>query len=684
MPEKITKILVANRGEIACRIIRTCQKMGIETVAVCSTADRYARHTALADAFECVGGPAPAESYLNAEAILAAARQHGADAIHPGYGFLAENADFAQACADQGLIFIGAPVAAMRLMASKSAAKETMEAAGVACVPGYHGDNQNPDFLRQQAEKIGWPVLIKASAGGGGKGMKIVPDATHFDEALNAAKSEARKAFGDDRVILEKFITHPRHIEVQVFSDRLGNHRHLFERDCSAQRRYQKIIEEAPAAGLAEDTRQAMLQAAVRAAQAVDYEGAGTVEFILDQNQQFYFLEMNTRLQVEHRVTELITGTDLVAWQILVAEGRPLPVSQDNLAPKGHAIEARIYAEDAGNDFLPSVGLLDRLRFPAEEDGRVVVDTGVRQSDRISIHYDPMIAKLVVWAENRADAIDAMNNALRDTLVSGVKSNLASLATLINHPRFRDNCLYTNAIDQGMLDKNDDGATSLPRFLAAIVDWQLHHKRERAGQRGKPEQATPVPWQSFGPDWQRLLLRQGNECIEAEWRIADETLTLRPVARGTGGVPDEAHASSETGTFPTVRFAWPLPWSFRVHETPEAFHVIVGHQRRVFEKKRHDTGQVSEGNEWQVLAPMPGQVLNILVAPGEAVSKGQTVAVMEAMKMELSLKAPRDACVESVHHAVGDLLQAGDPVLSFVDDKAEQGDKNPSTQRDLT
>ena len=684
MPDKINRILIANRGEIACRIIRTCQQLGIETVAVCSTVDRYARHTRLADAFECVGGPAPADSYLNADAIVQAARKHKADAIHPGYGFLAENADFAQACIDAGLIFIGAPVAAMRLMASKSAAKQAMEAAGVACVPGYHGDNQDAAFLRQQAEKIGWPVLIKASAGGGGKGMKIVSDAAHFDEALNAARSEARKAFGDDRVILEKFITHPRHIEVQVFSDRQGNHLHLFERDCSAQRRYQKIIEEAPAAGLAADTRQAMLEAAVRAAGAVGYEGAGTVEFILDRDQRFYFLEMNTRLQVEHRVTELITGADLVGWQIRVAEGQPLPVTQDDVHARGHAIEARIYAEDAENDFLPSVGGLDRLHFPAETPGRVLVDTGVRQSDRISIHYDPMIAKLVVWGEDREQAIDAMNEALCQTLISGVKTNLASLATLINHPQFRDNCLYTNAIDQGLLDEHPDNPESLPRFLAAIIHWQLHHDTERTGQGEQPEQPTPVPWQPFGPDWQRLSLRQGDERIDVEWQIADETLTLRPVTRGTGNALSDAPALRETEIFPPIRFPWPLPWSAQVHETPEAYHVILGHQRCVLEKIRHYSGPAAEGNEGQVVAPMPGQILNILVAPGEPVKKDQTVAVMEAMKMELSLKAPRDACVETVHHSAGDLLQAGDVVLSFAAGDAENGDGASSTDEAST
>ncbi len=663
MPRTISKILIANRGEIACRIIRTCQRLGIDTVAVYSSVDRYARHVALADAAECIGPPAPEKSYLNSDAILAAAKKHAVDAIHPGYGFLAENADFAQACADDGLIFIGAPVAAMRLMASKSAAKNTLQAAGVPVVPGYHGDNQGSDVLFREAEKIGWPVLIKAVAGGGGKGMKVVHNADEFHEALASAKNEARKAFGDDRVILEKFITRPRHLEVQIFSDQHGQHVHLFERDCSAQRRYQKIIEEAPAAGLPAKTREAMLQAALKVAKAVDYAGAGTVEFILDADNRFYFLEMNTRLQVEHRVTELITGTDLVAWQIQVAEGRPLPLSQDAIACCGHAIEARVYAEDPDNDFLPSVGVLDRVQFPPHQSGRLLVDSGVRQADRISVYYDPMIAKLVVWGETRENAIAAMNQALAETLISGVKTNLASLGEVLNNPLFLDNCLYTNAIDQGVLDGDTMDEMPLPHFMAAIIAHQLHAFDDSA----MASEAAPIAWALFGPDWRPLTLRHQDRLLQIAYRIANETLFIRSLAQTILSEDGQAEPLTDL----TGRFSWPLDWDFKVHEAPEAYHVIIGHHRQVFEKQRHDSVAQADGDARLVLAPMPGELLQVFVKPGEKVEQGQTLAVMEAMKMELSLKAPRSACIDTVHHRPGDILQAGDVIFTLKPDESD-------------
>ncbi len=673
MPSAIKKLLIANRGEIACRIIRTCQQMGIETIAVCSEADRFARHTQLADAVECLGGAAPAESYLNAEAILAAAGKHGADAIHPGYGFLAENADFAEACARQGLIFVGAPVAAMRLMASKAAAKQTMEAAGVPCIPGYHGDNQDTEYLLCQAEKIGWPVLIKATAGGGGKGMKIVRSGDEFPAALESARSEARKAFGDDRVILEKFITRPRHLEVQVFSDSHGHHLHLFERDCSAQRRYQKIIEEAPAAGLAEDTRQAMHAAAIKAAAAVDYQGAGTVEFILDEDQHFYFLEMNTRLQVEHRVTEMITGTDLVAWQIRVAEGHPLPLTQEQLKPRGHSIEARLYAEDAENGFLPSVGVLERLRFPPEQPAQRIVDTGVRPSDRISIHYDPMIAKLVVWGANRREAIQRMTDALRETLVSGVKTNLGSLLQLVNHPLFVSNQLFTTAIDQGLLDETDPEAAPLTEFLAALIAYLLQKNAALAEEGGEAAPTPLLNWTNAAEassDFYRLVLLQGEKPLQAFFRVADETLFLAIPEKADDNPPEP-----ESGQW--HRFPWPLVEEYLVRETPTAYVVTIGSQQRLFGKPRYDQTETAASQQ-TVQAPMPGQVLQRKVAAGERVQKDQTLAVMEAMKMELSLKAPRDAVVAEWLCAEGDLVQAGDTLLRFTDeDMAEETAEDP-------
>ncbi|HLR78368.1 MAG TPA: biotin carboxylase N-terminal domain-containing protein, partial [Burkholderiaceae bacterium] len=418
-----TTILIANRGEIACRIAATARQMGIRTVAVYSDADANARHVAACDVAVRIGGPEPRDSYLRGDVILDVARQTGAQAIHPGYGFLAENEQFARACADAGIVFIGPPATAIAAMGSKSAAKALMEEAGVPLVPGYHGENQDPDFLQTQADNIGYPLLIKASAGGGGKGMRIVESAADFEDALLSCQREAASSFGDDTVLLERYLQKPRHIEIQVFADTHGNVVHLFERDCSVQRRHQKVIEEAPAPGMTTERRQAMGEAAIAAARAVNYVGAGTVEFITEPDGRFYFMEMNTRLQVEHPVTEMITGHDLVKWQLLVAAGQPLPVTQDDLTLGGHAIEARIYAENPDNNFLPSIGRLDVLSFPdhvAFVDGDIRIDGGVQQGDTISPYYDPMIAKLIVRGDNRDQARARMMQALEQIVSVGV------------------------------------------------------------------------------------------------------------------------------------------------------------------------------------------------------------------------------------------------------------------------
>ena len=482
------RLLIANRGEIACRVIRTARRLGIRCIAVCSDADESALHVAMADeAFRI--GPAPArESYLDIEAILGAAERGRADAIHPGYGFLSENAEFSEACAARGIVFVGPPAEAIRAMGSKSEAKRLMEAAGVPLVPGYHGADQAPERLAREAEAIGWPVLLKASAGGGGRGMRAVERAEDFDAALAGAKREAGAAFGDDAMLIERYVTEPRHVEVQVFADRHGNFVHLFERDCSAQRRHQKVIEEAPAPGVEGDLRAAMCEAAIAAARAIGYEGAGTVEFLLDPGGEFWFMEMNTRLQVEHPVTELVTGTDLVEWQLRVASGEPLPLAQEEVSIRGHAIEARLYAEDPARGFLPSTGNLVHLRLPESEaasgvetgvdrllpgaDG-IRVDTGVRAGDTVSMHYDPMIAKVIAWGPDREAAADRLSAALAATEVVGLTANAEFLRSLVDHPRFRAADIHTRFIEERLEDFTPADAVPPTDDDLAIAAWAV-------------------------------------------------------------------------------------------------------------------------------------------------------------------------------------------------------------------
>ncbi|MCY4601312.1 MAG: acetyl/propionyl/methylcrotonyl-CoA carboxylase subunit alpha [Acidobacteria bacterium] len=565
------KILIANRGEIACRVIGTARRLGIATVAVHSEADAAALHVALAD--EAVEiGPAPArDSYLRGDRIIAAARRTGAAAIHPGYGFLSENAGFAEDCAGAGLVFIGPGAAAIRAMGSKSAAKSLMEKAGVPVVPGYHGADQADDRLRAEADRSGYPVMLKPSAGGGGKGMRVVRDASQFDAALASARREAGASFGDAHMLIERFVTAPRHIEIQVFADAHGNALHLFERDCSVQRRHQKIVEEAPAPGLSEERRLAMGRAAVDAAKAVGYLGAGTVEFIVDAGGRFFFMEMNTRLQVEHPVTELITGQDLVEWQLLVAAGKPLPLSQGDLAINGHAIEARLYAEDPDRDFLPATGRLRRLRYPPA--GRHVrVDTGVREGDPVSIHYDPLIAKLIAWDTDRAGALRHLQSALRETRIAGVTTNLAFLTAVAAHDAFA-----VGGVDTGFIDRHRGD-------LAATGD-------DPAATGDDPDPNSP--WSSTGG-----------------WRL------------------------NAIGTV--------------------APHVAADPVRRA------DRAILAAGG---LTAPMPGRVTVVNVSEGDRVQRGDTLLVLEAMKMEHSIVAPADGVVERLHYGQGDLVDEGAELL---------------------
>ncbi len=658
------KILIANRGEIACRVMRTAQRLGIATIAVYSDADADALHVAMADAAWRIG-PAPArQSYLDAAAIVAAAVASGAEAVHPGYGFLSENADFAAACAEAGLVFIGPPPAAIRAMGSKAAAKTLMQQAGVPLVPGYHGAAQDAATLAAAAAKIGYPVLIKASAGGGGKGMRIVERAENFAAALAGARGEAASAFGDDRVLIEKYLTRPRHIEIQLFADSHGGVLHLFERDCSIQRRHQKVIEEAPAPGLAPAMRAAMGEAAVAAARAVGYIGAGTVEFIVEDG-AFYFMEMNTRLQVEHAVSEMITGQDLVEWQLRVAAGEALPLDQSALRMRGHAIEARLYAEDPARDFLPSIGTLRHLREPAVS-AHVRIDTGVRAGDRIGIHYDPMIAKLIVWDADRAGAIRRLASALAQYEIGGLRNNLALLRAIAAHPGFA-----AGGVDTGFLARHPALLTppeaAVPRFVLGAAALIVLTLRAEAAARAAAASADPHnPW--AGSDGWRLNL----PAMQSVW-LGETILTASPLAAGGWRLSHAADAmeigggrlSSDADTAWRVRVdgaqrtvsALIEPAALEVFMDGEAWRLRLPDPLAPGDERITDGGRIC--------APIPATVRRVLVAAGDAVTRGQALLVLEAMKMELTLTAPTDGTIAALRAVVGQLVSEGEELVEL-------------------
>jgi len=658
------KILIANRGEIACRVICTARRLGIGTVAVYSEADARAAHVALADEAYAIGPAAAAESYLNVEAILSAAARAGAQAIHPGYGFLSENADFAEACAARGLVFIGPPPAAIRMLGSKSAAKARMEAAGVPVVPGYHGDDQDPARLAGAARKMGFPVVIKASAGGGGRGMRVVEREVDFAAALASAKREAAAAFGDDRMLIEDFVARPRHIEVQVFADTQGNTIHLFERDCSIQRRYQKVLEEAPAPGLSPKLRTGMYAAAVAAAQASGYVGAGTVEFITD-GKKFYFMEMNTRLQVEHPVTEMITGQDLVEWQLRVAAGAPLPLGQDDLALQGHAVEARLYAEDPGRDFLPASGRLVHLRLP-DEGPHVRIDSGVRQGDDITTHYDPMIAKVIVWDRDRPGAIRRLRAALARTEVVGPATNARFLAAVAAHEAYG-----AGEIDTGFIARHRDALIREPvgastEVLALACLGELLHRRVEAEERARRSHDPYSPWHgSTGwrlniPTHTRLDLRDGETEVTAtvSYRSDGYVLDLpggRVAAWGALGANGEIHAVLDGRH---LRAAV-------VRDKGDLVVLLDGAPHRLHPVDPLEAVPEDEDGSDRVMAPMPGKVVEVYVEPGQAVVRGAPLLVIEAMKMEHSLSAPADGIVAEVFFAAGSLVEEGAELIAF-------------------
>jgi 3-methylcrotonyl-CoA carboxylase alpha subunit len=657
------KILIANRGEIACRVARTCRLLGVKTVAVYSEADADALHVNACDEAWLLG-PAPArESYLNIERILEIARRSGAQAIHPGYGFLSENAEFAEACAREGVVFIGPPPAAIRAMGSKSAAKAIMAEAGVPLVPGYHGEDQDPGRLAAVAEEIGYPVLIKASAGGGGKGMRRVDAPGQFREALEGAKREAAAAFGDDHVLIEKYLLQPRHVEFQVFADAQGNVVHLFERDCSVQRRHQKVIEEAPAPGLDEATRQAMGEAAVAAARAIGYVGAGTVEFIMDSRGGFYFMEMNTRLQVEHPVTEMITGQDLVAWQLQVAAGAALPLSQEQLAISGHAFEVRIYAEDPARDFLPATGMIHALRTPAEN-RHVRIDTGVREGDEISVYYDPMIAKLIVWDRDRAAALKRLRQALAEYLLVGTTTNTRFLGAVAAHPAFAAGGVDTGFIETHRAELFPEPAPVSDRLLAIAALYELLVVQQVAAQRAAASADPYSPWHS-SDGWQlnsdnfhTLRFVDGEQEIEVVAHYRPHGFSLE-LPGGTVAASGQLH---DEGRLRVVIDDVHL--QARVLKVGE--HVTVALGEEVRELTAIDPYRVHLGDERQegsLTAPMPGMVRAVLVEAGQKVEADQALIVLEAMKMEYVIRAPGAGVVEEVYFSVGDQVADGAELL---------------------
>ncbi|RRU18903.1 acetyl/propionyl/methylcrotonyl-CoA carboxylase subunit alpha [Stenotrophomonas sp. 278] len=655
-----TKILIANRGEIACRVIATCQRLGIATVAAYSDADRNARHVRLADEAVAIG-PAPArESYLRADAILAAARQTGAQAIHPGYGFLSENADFAQACADAGIVFIGPSASAIRAMGDKSAAKALMQQAGVPLTPGYHGDAQAPDFLRDQADAIGYPVLIKASAGGGGKGMRRVDDSAAFVDALTSCQREAQSAFGNAHVLVEKYVERPRHIEIQVFGDSHGNVVYLFERDCSVQRRHQKVLEEAPAPGMTPERRAAMGTAAVNAARAVNYVGAGTVEFIAGPDGDFYFMEMNTRLQVEHPVTECITGTDLVEWQLRVASGEPLPLQQEQLQIHGHALEARLYAEDADRGFLPSTGTLRHLHLPANGT-HVRVDAGVEQGDAITPYYDPMIAKLIVWDVDREAALRRMQQALAECEVVGVTTNAAFLRRLVMTDSFAGAKLDTALIER------EHSALAPPTAVADPAVWALAAVAVIGTEAAAHSDAHDPhsPWQAR--DGWRLGQRAGR-ALTLE-HAGTQTRVDVTADGDVWTVQVEGHALQARGSLAREWLSLQVGDTLhRAHIVRDGADVYLFGGEGVRRLTLHDP--VSEADQsvadaGSLLAPMPGRVVATLVAAGTAVARGTPLLVLEAMKMEHTLQAPADGTVQGYRVKAGDQVGDGAVLVDF-------------------
>jgi len=659
------RVLIANRGEIACRVIRTCRRLGIHTIAVYSEADQDAQHVRMADEAWPIGGPLPADSYLRIDGIIDAAKESGAQAIHPGYGFLSENTAFSRACQQAGIVFIGPDPESIEAMGSKAAAKHLMAKHGVPLVPGYSGDKQDSAHLAEQAHAIGYPLIIKPSAGGGGKGMQIVRSEAEFPEALATAQRVALAAFGDASMLLERYVEHPRHIEFQIFGDRHGNIIHLGERECSAQRRYQKVLEETPSPFLTPEKRADMGAAAVAAARAVNYVGAGTVEFIVGPAGDFHFMEMNTRLQVEHPVTELTHGVDLVEWQLRIADGEPLPLAQQDVVSRGHAIEVRLYAEDPDQNFLPGSGKLQTLHLPAPST-HVRLDGGVVEGDTVTIFYDPMIAKLIVWDEDRPKALQRMREALAACEIIGPKSNIGFLERLVRHP-----AVVEGRIDTGYLDRHleeflvGEAVPGEDVLFAAATAALLHDEASVAGAATDPHSpwARADAWRIGHPGKRIVALGWREQRFEIEARGHAGNYQLR-----YGETSCEAQGACLSHDNLSARFDGE---SQRVPLHVDAAHVLLhdAHgQRYSFSRAAAFAWEATDtagGN--QIIAPMPGRIVLVKAKAGDAVEQGQELLVMEAMKMELALKAPRAGTIESVNAAQGEFVEADAVLVRFAD-----------------
>ena len=668
MNKKINRLLIANRGEIAIRIMQSAQKLGIHCIALYSEADRDALHVKSADEAWFIGPAAAKESYLVIDTILEVAKKSNADAIHPGYGFLSENAGFAQAVIDTGMAWVGPPVAAIQAMGSKIESKKLMEAANVPLVPGYHGDNQDEAFLAEEVRKIGFPVLVKASAGGGGKGMRVIENEDEINAAIKASKREGLNSFGDDKLLVEKYITRPRHVEIQVFMDEMGNGVYLFERDCSIQRRHQKVIEEAPAPQFSQSLREKMGEVALLSAKAINYVGAGTVEFLYDPSidgGEFYFMEMNTRLQVEHPVTEMITGQDLVAWQIKVAQGEELPLAQHQLQINGHSMEVRIYAEDPDNQFLPTTGTLDYVQLPELIDGRVRLDTGVVQGDEVSPYYDPMISKLIVWGEDRRQCLSTLKNALQQYQIAGVTTNLSFLRRLVNVDAFKEGIVSTAFIEEFNQQLSTQGEVKQHHLIAAVCQHML--TRKSIGQTRSAQNDNNSPWHSLNnlrmnlPNQETLKLAHSHgdsldikvdTLADNNWDIHLHGNSFQVQARLQG----QQLQYELNGQWHNARV---INHDHRIWVYDNLGESEIHYQQASYEQEDELGGSLK--------APMNGTLIQLDVSLGHNVKAGDTLMIMEAMKMEHAIKAPHDGVVGAITFAVGDLVSEGNVLVELTE-----------------